>query len=76
MEEESRHEGSNRRARMWQNFEVYLQVPEPVCCPEQYWFMIDEYSVPNLLDNGKDGKTGSAEMTRTSHRRVPIQGTA
>ena len=41
---------------MWQNFEVILQVPEPVYCPQQYWFMIDEYSVPRLADSGKDGK--------------------
>ncbi|OLP89189.1 hypothetical protein AK812_SmicGene29352 [Symbiodinium microadriaticum] len=41
---------------MWQDFEVILQFPKPVYCPEQYWFKIDEYSVPKLIDAGKDGK--------------------
>ena len=57
MEEETRREDNRRRPeRMWQNFEVILRVPEPVYCPEQYWFKIDEYSVPRLADSGKGGK--------------------
>ena len=57
MEEETRREDNRRRpGRMWQNFEVILRVPEPVYCPEQYWFKIDEYSVPRLADSGKGGK--------------------
>ena len=57
MEERTRNDETARRpGRMWQDFEVILQFPEPVHCPEQYWFKIDEYSVPNLIDAGKNGK--------------------
>ena len=56
MEEETRRDETTRRpGRMWQNFEVILQFPEPVHCSEQYWFKIDEYSV-SRIDTGKNGK--------------------
>ena len=57
MEEESRRNDNVKRSgRIWQNCQVYLRIPGPVYCPEQYWFMIDEYSVAVLLASGKDGK--------------------
>ena len=57
MEEETKRDASMRRpGRMWQDFQVILQFPEPIYCPEQYWFKIDEYSVRKLDDAGKDGK--------------------
>ena len=57
MEERTRNDETARRpGRMWQDFEVILQFPEPVYCPEQYWFKIDEYSVPKLINAEKDVK--------------------
>ena len=57
MEEETRRNDDVRRSgRIWQNFEVSLRTPEPVYCPEQCWFMIEEYSTASLAGSGANGK--------------------
>ena len=86
MEEESRRNDNVKRSgRIWQNFQVYLRIPVPVYCPEQYWFMIDEYSVAVLLASGKakfssalvvkirKQSRDSAGTTRSFLLQVPIQ---
>ena len=60
MEEETRRDETTRRPGR------ILQFPEPVYCPERYWFKIDEYSVPKLIDAGKDGKVFFC-FTQSSH---------
>ncbi|OLQ05655.1 hypothetical protein AK812_SmicGene11166 [Symbiodinium microadriaticum] len=57
MERETQRDTSERRpGRMWQDFQMILPFPEPIYCPEQYWFKMDEYSVQKLADTGKHGK--------------------
>ena len=57
MEEQTRRNDDGRRSgRIWQNFEVSLRIPAAVYCPEQYWFMIDEYCAASLAGSGANGR--------------------
>ncbi|OLP76572.1 hypothetical protein AK812_SmicGene43476 [Symbiodinium microadriaticum] len=57
MEEQTKRNDDGRRSgRIWQNFEVSLRIPAAVYCPEQYWFMIDEYCAASLAGAGANGR--------------------
>ena len=71
MEEETRRDTSARRpGRMWHDFQMILQFPEPIYCLEQYWFKIDEYSAQRLGNAGKDGKVFFCPKCEEEKREV------